>query len=377
MKIPHIRLWPKGWFPCRLDRYIIGKFLGTYFFAILLIISIAVVFDYNESMARYSETGAPGKEILMYYLDFVPYYANLFSALFLFIAVIFFTSKLADNSEVIAMLAAGVSMNRIWRSYMFSAALVAGLNFYLGAEVIPRGSVKRLAFENTYKKTKARQNKTSRTNAQLKVQPDVVAYLESYDGPTYTGYHFSLDKFENKKLVQHLTANSIQYDKISQERYHWKLYDVTLRDLRGNQEKMRHVAQMDSVITMEPSDLLPTRNMQETMTNSQLLDYIQKQIERGNALVQVYWVEYYKRFANPCSSFILATIGLSLSSRKRKGGMGMSLGLGLALSALYVLMQSVTATFAIQAGLLPIVAVWIPNAIYLLIAAFLYSKAPR
>ena len=376
--IHKLRLWTKGWYPCRLDRYIISKFLGTYFFAIILIISIAVVFDYNENMASFSEHNAPGKAIFHYYLNFIPYYSNLFSALFLFIGVIFFTSKLADNSEIIAMLAAGVSMNRIWRDYMVSAAIIAALNFYLSAEVIPVGSVKRLEFENIYKKSKKKQNKTSRDNAQLMIQPGVVAYIERFDGPSKTGYHFSLDKFKNKKLVSHLTAQRIIYDSVSDEKYHWHLEGVTMRDLSGMKENVKsNIAQIDSVLLITPSDLLPTRNMQETMTNSELLDYIDRQYARGNMQVQAYQVEYYKRFANPFASFILATIGLSLSSRKRKGGMGLALGVGLALSATYIMMQTVTATFATQAGLMPQIAVWLPNIIYAAIAAYLYTKAPR
>lgn len=376
--IHKLRLWPKGWYPSRLDRYIIFKFLGTYFFAIILIISIAVVFDYNENMASFSEHNAPGKAIFHYYLNFIPYYSNLFSALFLFIGVIFFTSKLADNSEIIAMLAAGVSMNRIWRDYMVSAAIIAALNFYLSAEVIPVGSVKRLEFENIYKKSKKKQNKTSRDNAQLMIQPGVVAYIERFDGPTKTGYHFSLDKFKNKKLVSHLTAQRIVYDSVADEKYHWHLEGVTMRDLSGMKENVKsNIAQIDSVLLITPSDLLPTRNMQETMTNSELLDYIDRQYARGNIQVQAYQVEYYKRFANPFASFILATIGLSLSSRKRKGGMGLALGVGLALSATYIMMQTVTATFATQAGLMPQIAVWLPNIIYAAIAAYLYTKAPR
>lgn len=373
-----LRLWPSGWFPCRLDRYLIFKFLGTYFFAIVLIISIAVVFDYNENMASFAEHNAPGPAIIRYYFNFVPYYATLFSSLFLFIAVIFFTSKLADNSEVIAMLAAGVSMNRIWRAYMFSALLVGALNFYLADTVIPHGSIRRLEFENLYKKSKQKQNKTSRANVQVKVAPNVVAYIERFDLTTKTGYNFSLDEFQHKRLVRHLTATSVTYDSIANEKYHWKLTNVKMRDLSGYKEKVETPrATLDSVIMMEPSDLLPTRNMQETMTNRELYDYINRQRQRGNTKVEAYEVELYKRFANPFASFILATIGLSLSSRKRKGGMGMALGVGLGLSATYILMDSVMATMATQAGLMPQIAAWIPNIIYTLIAFFLYRKAPR
>ena len=187
----------------RLDRYLMGKFLGTYFFSIILIISIAVVFDYNENIDKFTKNNAPLHDIIfVYYLNFIPYYANLFSSLFVFLSVIFFTTKLADNSEIIAMQAAGVKFTRIMRPYMLSAALIAIITFVLGSEVIPRGSLKRLNFEKMYKSKN--RNVTTATNLQLQVDTGVIAFMEHYDDNIKMGMHFSLDKFENKKLVSHL-----------------------------------------------------------------------------------------------------------------------------------------------------------------------------
>ena len=188
----------------RLDRYIIAKFIGTYIYSILLIISISIVFDVNENLAKFSTYGAPLKAIVFdYYANFVPYFANLFSPLFVFISVIFFTSKLAGNSEIIAMLAAGVSFKRLLRPYLLSAALIAALNFYLGSYVIPHGNVVRMDFEAAYKNKK---KTLSANNVQLMVAPGTIAYIQQYDDRLKTGYGFSLDKFENKKLVSHMTA---------------------------------------------------------------------------------------------------------------------------------------------------------------------------
>lgn len=360
----------------RIDRYIIAKFLGTYFFSIVLIISIGVVFDFNENIDRFTESEAPWKAIVMqYYLNFIPYYANLFSALFVFISVIFFTTKLADNSEIIAMISAGVSRNRLLKPYMISAAIIAALSFYLGAEVIPRSSVKRLAFENTYKKRV--KNPTYAEKVQLQVEPSVIAYMEHFDGVSKMGIHFSLDKFENKKLVSHLSANTVQYDTLSDVRYQWHLKDVTIRELRGMKEKIVHYDLLDSIIRMEPRDFLFIRNQQETMTNAELKDYIIKQRNRGSGNLSVFEVEYYKRFASPFAAFILSSIGMSLSSRKRKGGMGFSLGIGIALSATYILLQGVSATFSTNAGMHPALAAWMPNILYTIIAFYLYRKAPQ
>ena len=360
----------------RIDRYIIAKFLGTYFFSIVLIISIGVVFDYNENIDRFTESQAPWKAIIMqYYLNFIPYYANLFSALFVFISVIFFTTKLADRSEIIAMISAGISRRRLLMPYMISAAIIAGMTFYLGAEVIPRSSVKRLAFENTYKKRV--KNPTYAEKVQLQVDTGVIAYMEHFDGMSKTGMHFSLDKFENKKLVSHLSANTAIYDTLSDVRYQWHLRDVTIRELRGMRERITNYNQIDSIIRMEPRDFLFIRNQQETMTNAELKDYIEKQRNRGSGNLSIFEVEYYKRFASPFAAFILSTIGMSLSSRKRKGGMGFSLGIGIALSATYILLQGISATFSTNAGMHPALAAWMPNILYSLIAIYLYRKAPQ
>ena len=357
----------------RIDRYIIAKFLGTYFFSIVLIISIGVVFDFNENIDRFTESQAPWKAIAVdYYLNFIPYYANLFSALFVFISVIFFTTKLADHSEIIAMISAGISRRRLMVPYMISAAIIAALTFYLGAEVIPRSSVKRLAFENTYKKRV--KDPTYAEKVQLQVDTGVIAYMEHFDGMSKTGMHFSLDKFENKKLVSHLSANTAVYDTLSDVRYQWHLRDVTIRELRGMKEKITNYNQIDSIIRMEPRDFLFIRNQQETMTNAELKDYIDKQRRSGN--LSIFEVEYHKRFASPFAAFILSTIGMSLSSRKRKGGMGFSLGIGIALSATYILLQGISATFSTNAGMHPALAAWMPNILYTIIAIWLYKRAP-
>lgn len=359
----------------RLDRYLIGKFLGTYFFSIILIISIAIVFDYNENIDKFTTNNAPLEGIIFdYYLNFVPYYSNLFSPLFVFISVIFFTSKLAENSEIIAMMSTGMSFERLMRPYMISAALIALLSFCLGAYVIPKGSVTRLNFENIYKK---KQRPNFAQNIQMQVDTGVIAFIEHFDGNTKTGYRFSLDKFENKKLVSHLTASSIKYDTLSDEQYHWRITNYTIRDMKGMREYITSGSQLDTLIAMEPSDFLETYNQHEVMTNPELERFIEKQKMRGLGNIKPYEVEYHKRFATPFASFILTTIGLSLSARKRKGGMGLYLGIGLALSASYILFQTISSTLAINADWPPALAIWLPNILFAIIAFYLYRKAPR
>ncbi|MBO5824442.1 MAG: LptF/LptG family permease [Prevotella sp.] len=360
----------------KIDGYIIGKFIGTYFYSIILIISISIVFDINENLAKFTTNNAPLRAIVFdYYANFVPYFANLFSPLFVFIAVIFFTSKLAGNSEVIAMLASGMSFKRLLRPYMISAAIIAGLNFYLGAYVIPKGNVIRQNFESLYKSSNRK--KTSATNVQLQVGKGVIAYISQYDDRNKTGYGFFLDKFEDKKLVSHMTANVIKYDTISDSRYHWKAYNYKIRSLEGMREKITSGIEIDTMIMMEPMDLIFSKGQQETFTSPELKRYISKQQERGSSNVVQYEVEYHKRIATCFASFILTIIGASLSARKRKGGMGLYLGIGLALSFSYILLQTVSSTFAINADTPPMLAAWIPNILYFFIAYYCYRKAPN
>jgi len=279
---------------------------------------------------------------------------------------------MAGNSEIIAMLATGISFKRMMRPYMFTCVLIAGLSYFLSAEVIPHGTVIRQNFESMYKNKK---KNTSAENVQLQVGRGVIAYIQHYDNNLKKGYGFSLDKFQDKKLVSHLTAMEIQYDTISDSKYHWKLTNWKYRQLKGLREQITSGAVKDSVIMMEPTDLVYSKGQQETFTSSELKDYISKQIDRGSGNVVQYQVEYHKRIASSFASFILTIIGASLSSRKRKGGMGLYLGIGLGLSFTYIMLQTVSATFAINADFPPMLAAWVPNIIYGIIAFFCYRFA--
>lgn len=368
------KLSPKHLFG-RLDWYIIRKFIGTYIFSIVLIISIALVFDFNENLSKFTKYHAPWRAIVFdYYANFIPYYSNLFSPLFVFIAVIFFTSKLAGNSEIIAMLSSGVSFRRLMRPYMISCVLIASVTFYLNSFVIPHGTVIRQNFESLYRNSK---KNTSAENVQLQVGKGTVAYIQHYDDRYKRGYGFSLDKFEGKKLVSHMTAMEIQYDTIADAKYHWKATNWKTRTLVGLRERIVTGDVKDTVILMEPTDLVYSKGQQETFTSPELLDYISKQTSRGSGNVVQYEVEFHKRIAMSFSSFILTIIGLSLSARKRKGGMGLYLGIGLGQSFGYIMLQTVSSTFAINAGTPPVLAAWIPNLIFAFIAYFCYRHAPR
>ena len=359
----------------KLDKYIIAKYLGTYFFSIALIISIAVVFDFNEHIDRFVDAQIPLGTILFdYYIYFIPYYSNLFSQLFVFISVIFFTSKLAENTEIIAMISSGVTTRRLLRPYLISAAFICLLSLYLGTIVIPRGNVKRVKFENTYKR---RRPETNISNVQLLTDNGVVAYIGHYEGETKTGYEFTLDQFKNKKLVKHLEANTIEYDTLSEVPGHWIIKNYRERDLHGMQEVITTGERMDSALNIQPQDFLITRDQQTTLTSPQLLNYITRQKERGSSNIKTFEVEYHQRYASAFAAFILTVIGFSLSAKKRKNGMGIALGAGLILSVLYILFQTISSTFAINANVPPMIAVWIPNIVFLFIAIFCFRFAPK
>lgn len=350
-----------------LDLYIIRKFLGSYVFSILLLLAIVVMFDINEKLD--AMLTAPLKETIFdYFVNFLPYFANQFSPLFTFIAVIFFTSKLADNSEIIAILSSGVSFRRLMVPYLVSAAIIASFSFVLAAYVIPPSNVKRIAYTNKWVSNKKVEYGT---NIQMQVAPGVIAFMSRYDNVSKTGFKFSLEQFENKVMKSRLTAQSIKYDTL----YRWTVQDYVIRDFKGLRETITRGSKKDTIIEMEPRDFLISKNDQETLTNEQLKTYIDRQKARGVANIKDFEIELEKRYAMTGAAFILTVIGMSLSSRKVKGGMGINIGIGLLLSFSYILFSTVTSSFAVSGYTSPFVAMWIPNVIYTFIAIYLYRRA--
>ena len=257
---------------------------------------------------------------------------------------------------------------------MISCVLISSLSFFLASYIIPHGTIVKQNFESMYKNKRLN---TSADNVMLQVDRGVIAYIQHYDNNYKKGYGFSLDKFENKKLVSHMTANVIKYDTISDNRYQWRAVNYKIRTLKGMREQIKTGAEIDTMIMMEPMDLVFSKGQQETFTSPELLRYISKQKDRGSSNVVQYEVEYHKRIASCFASFILTIIGASLSARKRKGGMGLYLGIGMALSFSYILLQTVSSTFAINADTPPVLAAWIPNLLYFAIAYYCFKKAPN
>ena len=353
-----------------IDRYIIRKFLGTYVFAIILLLAIVVMFDINEKLDAFLKAPLHAT-IVDYFLNFIPYFANQFAPLFTFIAVIFFTSKLAMHNEIVAMLSSGMSFRRLLSPYMVSAAVIAAASFVLSAYIIPPANVKRINYTNTYVKNK---RVDYGANIMLMVAPNEIAYINRYDNITKTGIRFSLESFDkDKRLVSRLTATSIRWDTL----YNWRVNDYVIRDFRDGREYISKGMSLDTIIPFEPRDFLIAVNDCEKMTTPALARYVERQKERGVANIRTFEVEYHRRFAMTAAAFILTIIGMSLSSRKVKGGMGLNIGIGLVLSFGYILFMTVTQTFALSGLTSAMVAMWIPNVLFSLIALVLYIRARR
>lgn len=355
----------------RLDKYIIGKFLGTFIFSIVLIMSIAVIFDLTEKLDNFFENQVSMREIILdYYLNFIPYYMNMFSPLFIFISVIFFTSKLAGDSEIIAILASGVSYHRFMWPYFVSALLLFVFSFWMTGYVIPPASEKMLTFQDKYIEHFSRENAR---NVQMEVEPGTILYIESFQKRTNLGYRASLEHFDGKKLTMRITADRIHYDSA----YNWHFDKYVRRDFDGMRETLTRGTRLDTIIPVLPKELFYTAENAQMMPNPELKQYIEIQRKRGSGNVQAFETEWWKRWASPIGAFIMTLLGVTMSSKKVRGGMGKNLGVGLTLSALYILFSTVSTTFSVNGVLSPFMSVWLPNFIFLAIGIVLYIRVSR
>lgn len=355
----------------RLDWYIIRKFLGTFFFSIVLILSIAIVFDLTEKMDNFFEHQVPLREIIVdYYIPFIPYYMNMFSSLFIFISVIFFTSKLAGNSEIIAMHAAGMSYHRLMVPYAVSATILFVLSFVMAGWVIPNSSSRMLNFTDKYVE---RFTKENARNIQMEVTPGTLLYIESFQRRSKIGYRCSVEQYEGKTLVSRTTADRIYYDSLQ----YWHLDNYTKRTFNDMVETLDRGNRLDIELPIYPEELFITAQEAQQMTNPELREYMDRQRARGAGNVKAFEVEYHKRWASPLGAFIMTLLGVTLSSRKVRGGMGKNLGIGIVLTALYILFSTVSTTFSVKNVMSPFMAAWLPNLVFLAISIPLYIRASK
>lgn len=358
----------------KLDLYILRKFLGTYFFIVIIIMLIVIVFDLVEKMDKFMDSAAPLHAIIFdYYINLVPYYANMLSPLLVFLSVIFFTSKMAGNTEIIAILSSGVSFGRMMFPYFLGAFIIATLSFVLGSLVIPMANRTRIDFENTYVRSR---RDTGLKDMHMQIAPDVFVYMGNYYSFRESGDRFNIEKYDGKKLVSRLYARSITYDSTNTR---WTLKNYTQWDF--DEDGIAHTITkgeaLDSVINILPSDFKKERMSFEMMTSGELRKHIYELRTRGIGNTEDFEVELYKRNASPFAAFILTLIGVSLASRKTRGGMGLHIGLGLVLSFLYIIFLTISTAFAVSGGMNIILAVWLPNIIFSIVGIILYNRAPK
>jgi lipopolysaccharide export system permease protein len=357
-----------------IDRYIIRKFLGTFFFCLVLIMTIAVVFDLTEKIDNFMERAAPWRAVIFdYYLNFIPYFATLFTPLFVFIAVIFFTSRMAVNTEIIAILNSGMSFRRMMWPYFLSALTIAVIIFYLTNFVIPHANLVRMDFEDKYYRSQGRRLNVE--NIHRLEFKNTYVYIESYSPIYLRGRNFTIEKFDDSgKLISKLSAPTALWDTTSSK---WSLLNYVLREIHGNAEILTKGAKIDTTLTIKPEDFSRNPGIVGTMTYNELDDYIKLLQLQGSDELKVFLIEKHRRIASPFAVFILTIIGVTLSSRKIRGGIGMNIGIGLALSFSYILFLQFASQFSLKGNLSPMLAMWIPNLLYLIIAMVLYKLAPK
>ena len=357
----------------RLDWYIIRKFVVTFFMSLLFLAVLIIIFDISEKIDDFVRKEVPIREIAFdYYLNFVPFFMNQYSPMFVFLTVIFFTSKMTQDSEIVAILSSGISYHRLVRPYILSAALIAVFSLVMGMYILPPANAIRVEFEqkyNPYRKVKMGHD------MHYKLENDHFVYFESFSAYNNTAYNFTLEDLSGGRMNSKLTAESAQYDTVSGV---WKLRNYFIRDYdEGLNDHIRSGRQLDTVLSMTREDFFRNRYTIQQLNQRELNELIETQIMRGDASVNMSLIEKHNRFSLPVSAFILTIIGLSLCTKKKRGGMGWNLAAGTALGFSYILFMQFSEMFVVTDTLPAQVAVWMPNALYAIIAVVLYIKAPK
>jgi lipopolysaccharide export system permease protein len=356
----------------KIDRYILRKFMGTFFLSILIISIVVIVFDISEKIEDFVNHDVALNEIVFdYYLNFLPFFMNLFSPQFTLIAVIFFTSRLAARTEIVAMLSAGISFNRILRTYMIGAGIIAGMSLLLNTMVIPELNKTRLAFESKYV---GGHYEFDQQHIHRQIAPGVFVYMQHYDVEENIGTLFTLEKLEGRKMVLKVNAREIRWDSVKSR---WSIRDYTARRINGKKEELYSGARIDTVLNLSPKDFSRAQNVMESMTQPELNVYIENERTKGTDNVHLFEIEKHKRIAFPFATFILTLMGLAVSSRKVRGGIGRHLAVGIAAGFIFIVFMQIFVSFAQSSVMPPWIAVWIPNIIFLVIALVMVRSAPK
>jgi len=355
-----------------LDRYIIKQFLGTFFFILVTIMLIAVVFDISEKTEDFAKMKATTEEIVWdYYLNFVIYYSNLFSGLLIFLAVLLFTSRLAHRTEVIAMLSSGVSFPRILWPYFLAATILTGFSLVINHRVLPAANKVRLNFEEVHIRSTFR---VTDKHLHREIGPGTIAYFESFNAKERTGYRFGLEQWEDKELTRKLHADRAKYDSVSGK---WEVHDYMLRVIDNVGERITRGQRLDTLINLKPADMGQRWEFAMAMGWEEINAYIGAKQAQGDGSVMPYLVEKHQRTSYPFATYVFTLIGVSIASRKVRGGTGVHLALGVLLVLLYIFAMRLTTVGATNAGLDPLLAVWLPNAVFLSVGIVIYRRAPK
>lgn len=356
-----------------LDWYIIKKFIGTFIFTILISVVVVIVFDLSEKVDKFVEHNVTLHEIVFdYFGGFIPWIVNTFSPLFVFVSAIFFTSKLTQNSEFVAMLSSGISFKRLMVPYMASAAFMCVLSLVLALYIIPPADARRLDFENKY--IKQQQTSAQQRNIHYQISPGEFVYVEQFSPWSNTAYKFTLETIKDNKIQSKLSAETAVWDSTFNG---WKLRNYYQRDFYGPSEIVRSGRETDTIIDLTIKDFYRRQKMIESLSQSELDDLIDMQRMRGDESVKFALIEKHTRVATPFSAFVLTIIAVALSSKKKRGGLGINIGIGLALSFIYILFMRFSQMFVHTGTLPPGLAIWLPNIVFGIVAAILYRIAPK
>ena len=355
-----------------IDWYILKRYLATFFVMLLMFIPIGIVVDVSEKVNKILQNKVPFAEVALYYGNFTIYFANLLFPIFLFLSVIWFTSKLANNTEIIAILGSGISFFRFLRPYIVGATIISLLALVMGFFLVPKASKGFNDFRYTYLKNNPEVRQS--TDVYKQISDNEYIYVSSFSYNSKMGYNFNLETFKDNVLVSKVNANSIKYNEIDST---YTLSSYTKRTIGLMEDKLESATTKKFKFNFKPDDLTPTVYAAETMTLGELNRFIDNEKQRGSGNINAYLVVKYKKYSIPVSAFILTIIAVAVSSMKRRGGMGINLALGIALAFTFIFFDKVFGTMAEKSSFSPLIAVWIPNFSFGILAIILLRNARR
>lgn len=357
----------------KIDLYIYKKFIGTFFFAIAMLVPIVICFDLAENIDNFIDHHAPWQRVVVdYYLMSIPYFINLFIHLFVFVSVIFFTSKMASRTEIVAILSSGISFWRLLVPYLMAALTIAVMSLYFGNFLIPKTSEIRRHFQDKYIE---RLSQSAGLNLHVRIAEDEFVYVERYSASRQFGPMFSWEKYDGNKLIHKVTGEMLYHDTLGENS--WNIDQYVIRTINDTTENLEMGNNYHTALNLYPKDLINMKKDFEEMDYFELRDHIREMHEKGSVVVKEYEVEMQRRMADPVAIIILTLIGVALSSRKINSGLGGHLGLGIIIAIFYIFFMEVFESYGLYDIMSPFMAVWIPNFIFMAIGIYLLIKAPK